>query len=133
MVFNFTKTIYGYECDVYGHLNNANYLQIYEAARAEALNDMGMSIKKLKELNISLYVIKVEIEYKKGVELGENLTVKTSVVQHNRLSGLWRQEMYNSSGELCSFANVTGVYVSNGKPVRISKELCSFFDKFVVK
>ena len=131
MIFNFSKKVYGYECDVYGHLNNANYLQVLEAARAEALTEMDMPIAKLKELGIMLFVVKIEIEYKKGVELEDKVCVKSKVLKHNRLTALWFQEIYNSKNELCSSALVTGAYVSNGKPTRISRDLCAYFDKFV--
>ena len=131
MIFDFTKKIYGYECDVYGHLNNAVYLQLYEAARAEALISMEMPVARLKEQGIMLFLIKVEIEYKKGVELEDTVTIKTMITKNDRLKALWYQEIYNSKGELCSFANITGVYVSDGKPTRIDKELCSYFDGFV--
>ena len=131
MIFEFTKKIYGYDCDVYGHLNNACYLQIYEAARAEALNSMGMPIAKLREMNIMLFLIRVEIDYKKGVELEDTITVKSRVVEHNKLKSIWKQEIYDSHNQLCSTAVVTGVYVSEGKPVRIGNELFEYFDKFV--
>ncbi|MCL1827705.1 MAG: acyl-CoA thioesterase [Candidatus Cloacimonetes bacterium] len=133
MIFEYKKKVYGYECDVYGHLNNAIYLQIYEAARAEALSSMSMPVAKLLEQNVMLYLVKVEIIYKKGVGLEDTVTVKSHVSQNDRLKAIWQQEMHNSSGELCSTATITGVYVSNGKPYRISPELCVFFDKFVEK
>ncbi|MCK9330147.1 MAG: thioesterase family protein [Candidatus Cloacimonetes bacterium] len=131
MIFKFIKKIYGFECDIYGHLNNANYLQIYESARAEALSEMDMSISRLRELNISLYVIRVEIDYKKGIELEDTIMVLTKITENTRLSAFWYQEIYNSKGELCSKVLVKGVYVKDGKPYRIDKELCAYFDKFV--
>ncbi len=131
MIFNFNKKIYGFECDVYGHLNNANYLHIYESARAEALQEMDMSILKLKELGISLFVVRIEIDYKIGVELEDKIKVQTMIIENSRLSALWYQEIYNSKNELCNKALVKGVYVSKGKPFRINKELCASFDKFI--
>ena len=131
MIFKYKKKIYGFECDVYGHLNNAIYLQLYEAARAEALIEMEMPVAKLRELGIMLFLIKVEIEYKKGVELEDTVTVKSKIKSNDRLKAVWYQEIYSSRGDLCSIAVITGVYVSGGKPIRISRELCAFFDKFV--
>ncbi len=131
MVFKFKKKIYGFECDVYGHLNNANYLQIYESARAEALEEAGMPIRKLKETGYLIFLIKVEIEYKKGIQLEDIITVHSSVIENNRLGSLWVQKIYNSAGELCNIVYVRGVYVKDNKPSRISQELKVFFDKFL--
>ena len=131
MIFEFRKKIYGYDCDIYGHLNNATYLQAYEAARSEALNEMGMPISKLLEKGYMLFLIKVEILYKKAVKLEDIIKINTEIIEHNRMKSVWKQDLYNSDDELCSSACVTGVYVSNGKPTRIDKNLYEFFDKFV--
>jgi len=133
MVFEFTKKIYGYECDVYGHLNNANYLAVYEAARVEALLEMGMPIKKLLEKGYMLYLVKVELDYKKSIELEEIIKIKSRVIEHNRIKAVWDQRIYDSKGNLCNIGIITGVYVSNGKTTRIDGELCTFFDSFVDK
>ena len=125
--FNYKKKIYGYECDIYGHLNNAIYLQIYEAARAEALLEMNMPIAKLKEMNIAVFVIKAEIHYKKGIMLEETVTVKSRMSSLDRLNSIWEQEIFNSNGELCSNVTIHAVFVSNNKPTRISKELEEYF------
>ena len=125
--FNFHKKIYGYECDVYGHLNNAIYLQIYEAARAEALFEMNLPIAKLKEMNIAVFVIKAEIHYKKGILLEETVTVKSMMSSLDRLNSIWEQEIYNSNDELCSNVTIHAVFVSDNKPTRISKKLEEYF------
>ena len=129
MIFNFKKKIYGYECDVYGHLNNAVYLQIYEAARAEALIAMDMPIAKLKEQNIAIFVVKAVIEYKKGILLEDTITVKSSCSKIDRLYSIWNQEIYNSNNELCSTVEITAVFTKDYKPYRISKELLEQMQK----
>ena len=132
MVFEFNKKIYGFECDVYGHLNNANYLQVYEAARAEALVGMDLPIAKLLELGYMIFLIKIEIEYKKAVQLEDTVKVFTSIVEHNRMKAIWKQEIFDSKGNLCNTAIVTGVYTTDGKPTRIDKNTCEHFDRFVM-
>jgi len=69
MVFTYTKKIYGYECDIYGHMNNAIYLQLLESARSEALIDMDMPLSRLKEMGIQFFVYRVEMDYLKSLDL----------------------------------------------------------------
>ncbi|HNT51928.1 MAG TPA: acyl-CoA thioesterase, partial [Candidatus Syntrophosphaera sp.] len=69
MIFEFRKRVYGYECDVYGHLNNANYLQILECARAEAMQQMGMSVSRLRQLELQVFVRSFELNYLRAIEL----------------------------------------------------------------
>ena len=68
MIFEFQKRLNGYECDVYGHLNNANYLQLLEAARVEAMIKMGMSIKRMRELNLQILIRNFNLDYKRAVQ-----------------------------------------------------------------
>jgi len=130
MIFIYKKKIYGYECDVYGHLNNAIYLQICEAARCEALVEMGMPLSVLKDTGLMMFVVKAEIEYLRGIGLDELICVKSWIVSHNRLEANWCQEIYNGDDVLCSRVLFKLVYVKDGKPSRISTELFEFFEGY---
>jgi len=133
MIFTMTKKVYGFECDIYGHLNNANYLQVFEAARSDALTDMEVPIHKFSEMNIQLFVARVEIEYKKGVQLEDIITVKSCMTEANRLGSFWKQEIFDSKGNLCAKALLRAVHTRDAKPFRIEQELANYFIKFVEK
>lgn len=119
----YTRKIYGYECDIYGHLNNANYLHIYEEARAELLQELGMSISDFNEKNISIYLTRIEVQFVKGVTLEKTVKVHSDISKTTRLRSIWEQEMYNANNELCNKATVEGVFVSDGKPIRLPRSL----------
>ncbi len=129
-MFVYKRKIYGYLCDIYGHLNNSSYLQIYEEARSEALTEMSLPISKLIELDFQIYLTRVELIYKKGVPNDETITVKSQIHKMNRLRATWLQEIFDENGELCNRALVDGVYVKSGKPARIDKDLYQIFQKF---
>jgi len=131
MIFEFKKKIYGYECDIYGHMNNANYLMMLEAARSDALVEMEMPIAKLMELNIQLFVLRYELDYIKALELEDIITVKSWFYDVNRLKGFWRQEVYNSAGELCFVAKFTVVHASEGKAKRLPVDLYDHFHAYL--
>jgi YbgC/YbaW family acyl-CoA thioester hydrolase len=126
----YKRRIFGYECDIYGHLNNANYLHLYEEARADALEQMRIPIRKFKEMGINVYLTRIELDFIKAVNLEEKVVIKTSIVEMNRLRTIWQQKIYNEKNELCNSATVIGVFVKEGKPTRISKELYLHFRKF---
>jgi thioesterase III len=131
MIFEYQKKIYGYECDIYGHMNNANYLMMLEAARSEALVQMDMPIAKLLQMKIQLLVLHYELDYIKALGLEETVTVKSWFYDVNRLKGFWRQEVYNAAGELCFTAGFTVVHASEGKAKRLPPELFEHFRQFV--
>ena len=127
----YNRKIFGYECDIYGHLNNANYLHLYEEARADALEDMDMSIGKLNEEGIRIYISEINLTFKIGLPVGERVVVDTRMVKANRAISVWKQEIFNAAGELCNIAIVKGVFIREGKPFRISKELFEEYKKYI--
>ena len=126
----YKRKIFGFECDIYGHLNNAKYLQIYEEARADALEQMEMPIRKLRELGISIYLTRIIMDFKKGIQLEEIIKIESSVIELNKISSLWKHEIFNSENQLCNTAIVKGVFVKDGKPSRLSKEIYEHFLKY---
>lgn len=133
MIFEFTKKIYGYECDIYGHMNNANYLMMLEAARSDALVEMGMPITQLMKMNIQLFVLRYELDYLKALELEDTVKVKSWFYEINRLKGFWIQEVYDSVGDLCFVARFTVVHASEGKAKRLSPEIFEQLQKYLEK
>jgi len=127
MVFAFTKRIYGYECDIYGHLNNANYLQLLESARSEALFDMNLAQSDLQQKGVQLFVHYVEMSFIKAIDHDERITVTSCFTEMNRIKGKWNQEIYNAAGEKCFAANITIVFASEGKAKRLPTEVYELF------
>ena len=127
----YNRKIFGYECDIYCHLNNANYLHLYEEARADALEDMDMSIGKLNEEGIRIYISEINLTFKIGLPVGERVVLDTRMVKANRAISVWKQEIFNAAGELCNIAIVKGVFIREGKPFRISKELFEEYKKYI--
>jgi len=124
----YNRKIFGYECDVYGHLNNANYLHLYEEARADALEQMKIPVRDLAALGHHIYITNIELTFKKGLPLESSVTIISNIEKANRLTSTWIQEIYNEAGELCNYAIVKGAFVKDGKPVRISKDLFKHFE-----
>ncbi|MBM4399062.1 MAG: acyl-CoA thioesterase [Candidatus Cloacimonetes bacterium] len=130
MQFIFRKRIYGYECDIYGHLNNANYLLLLEAARSEALQEMDMPIQKLLDMHWHIYVLRFELDYIKAIQLEDIIEVRSRIISMTKVKGNWIQEIFNSKGELCFQARLTAVFAHNGKPARLTPEIYDLFARY---
>jgi len=127
----YKRKIFGYECDIYGHLNNANYLHLYEEARAEAMEQIQIPVRKFKEMGISIYLTHIELDFIKAIKLEEVVRIETSIAELSRVKSVWKQEIYNKQNRLCNSASITGVFVKNGQPTRISKELYKHISQFI--
>lgn len=131
MVFEFRKRIYGFECDIYGHLNNANYLQLLESARSEAMIEMGMSVARMRELELQVFIREFHLDYRLAVEHEDLITLKSWFDEMNRVKGHWVQRIYNSRGELCFEAQMVGVFASGGKAKRLPPEVFELFQGYL--
>ena len=111
-----------YECDSYGHVNNANYLNYLEFARHELLRDIGFDYPKAINAGYGIYIARIEIDYKKPALIDDRLTIKTWPIKKGAVSGTLLQEIYREN-ELLAAAKVTWAFVdSKGIPTRIPAE-----------
>jgi YbgC/YbaW family acyl-CoA thioester hydrolase len=127
MEFRYLRTVWGYECDAYGHLNNANYLHIFEEARAQALIELGIPVSELLRRNVHIYVTGVDLRFRKGVPVEARVEVVSRVMKLNRLTAEWEQEIHDESGALYASATIYAVFARNGKPFRVDEELMALF------
>jgi len=112
-----------YECDMNGHVNNANYLHYLEYARHEYLKAVGFDFKGSLEAGYGLFVTRVEIDYKRPAVLDDALTVESVPVKKGAVSGVMAQAIRRGD-ELLAQAKVSWAFVdATGRPCRIPKEL----------
>lgn len=123
MKYTFCKRIYGFECDIYGHLNNANYLSLLEMARSEAMKEMNIPVSAMLEIGIQFFVYRCELDFLQAINLEDTVTVKSWFFEMNRVKGRWQQEVYNSQGEKCFSAILTIVFAGEGKAKRLPQEV----------
>ena len=91
--------------DTFGHVNNATYLELYEQARWEALNDHGVSVQKITQDQIGPVLLKVELIFKKELLLREKIEIHSELIEKvNHKVMRVRQTMMNKGQEIASIA-----------------------------
>ena len=123
MVSECTLQVRTYECDSYGHVNNANYLNYLEYARYELLRDIGFNYTGAVQAGYGIFISRIEIDYKKPAITDDCLTIKTWPVKKGAVSGTLTQEIFRGA-ELLAKAQVTWAFVDavTGVPVKIPVE-----------
>ena len=108
----------GYHLDVYGHVNNARYLEFLEEGRW-SLFDGKLDLEAWKKIGLSFYVVNININYRASAVLGDVLEVRSEMVRiGNRIAALKQQVILIESGKVCVEADVTFVIADdNGKAV----------------
>jgi len=122
MIHTTNLRVRSYECDSYGHVNNANYLHYLEVARGEFLDAVGLNFAALTAQGYGLYVAKICIEYKSPAFSGDELTVTSESVASKRVSGTMRQVVLRGDQVLAE-ADVGWAFVNReGRPTRMPPE-----------
>ena len=119
MICKCSLTVRTYECDGYGHVNNAHYLHYLEYGRHEFLKDAGFDYAASIAAGYGIYVARIEIDYKKPALYDDELLIKSWPIKKGAVSGILAQEIWRGE-DLLVQAKVTWAFVdSKGAPCRI--------------
>ena len=100
-----------YECDSFGHVNNAVYLNYLEYGRMGVLDKAGFTLAKLKQQGVFIVVRRIEIDYKTPAREGDTLVIRTRLKEYHKMKGTFNQEILISpKGPLVARAKVTWVF-----------------------
>jgi acyl-CoA thioester hydrolase len=120
-IFESRHKVRSYECDSYGHVNNATYLNYLEFARMETLENKNLDLRKLKEIGFLVLIRRVEIDYIFPASMGDVIIIKTYVHNHKRTSGTFAQDIFRETDKkIIANAKVTWVFTNlQGRPIPI--------------
>jgi acyl-CoA thioester hydrolase len=122
MITKCSLTVRTYECDSYGHVNNANYLNYLEFARYEFLRDIDFDYPTMIKAGYGIYIARIEIDYKKPAYADDALEIRSWAIKKGAVSGILAQEIWRGD-DLLIEAKVTWAFVdSKGLPTKIPPE-----------
>lgn len=105
-----TIAVRSYECDSYGHVNNAVYLNYLEVARHEMLAALGMDHATMRAAGFGLVVARIDIRYRRPSLAGDELVVLSRATKRLRVGGVIAQRILRGE-ELIAEADVTWVSI----------------------
>lgn len=132
MSFKTDIKIRGYHMDVFGHMNNARYLELMEETRWQYIDKTNFT-QLLKANNWGFAVVNINIDYKRPAFTGDTITFTVDVKRMGNSSMTVEQKMTLKDTDIVvANAEVTFVVLNltNNKPVRITEELK---DAFLIK
>lgn len=102
-----------YECDLYGHLNNANYIRYMQEAALSASAEVGWDIKRYQSIGHQWLIRETEIEFLQQLTYGETVVVTTWVDDFRRVRSRRIYEFRRSgTDELVARALTDWVYIN---------------------
>lgn len=120
-LFKSELKVRSYECDIYGHVNNSVYLQYFETARVDFLDEIDLNLAKLKTLGFLLPIVRIEVDYFKPLYPGEIIEVTVNWLHRGRSSAVFEQEVIiKETGKVAAKGLVTWVSTDlKGHPIPI--------------
>lgn len=133
LIFKRTFRVRHYECDAYGHVNNANYLRYMQEAAMDASAAVGWDERRYLAIGHVWLIRETEIEYLIPLKYGDSVEVSTWVGDFRRVRSRRFYELRRASdGELCARASTDWVYVNRatGQPAPVPAEMIAAFAPF---
>jgi acyl-CoA thioester hydrolase len=97
--------------DLFGHVNNAVYLEIFEEARWDIVEAGGYGLRKVQETGVGPTILEIELQFKREIRNRERITVRTWLANRAGKVMTLRQVMMNEKGEeACTADFVIGLF-----------------------
>ena len=115
-VFTHHLKVRDYECDVQGHVNNANYQHYFEVTRHEFLEKVGLNFFQLHKQGIDAVVARVDIRYKTPLIGMDEFVCTIKRIERQNVKYIFHQEIIRESDKaICAKAKIEVVNLVNGK------------------
>jgi acyl-CoA thioester hydrolase len=105
-----------YECDSYGHVNNAVYLNYLEYARHQYLKEIGLSITELRAAGYGILVAQILIRFKRPAVADDELTIHTRPLKKSRVCGVLAQRILHGVEEIADAEVKWACVDAQGRP-----------------
>jgi len=119
-----------YECDAYGHLNNANYLRYMQESAYDASAAAGYDLDRYSQMGRQWLIRETEIEYLLPLYYNDRVAVKTWVADFRRATSRRIYEFHNTAdGTLAARGSTNWAFLDakTYRPVTIPAEMISAF------
>lgn len=130
MIHTSTFTVRHYECDAYGHVNNANYLRYMEHAAIEASAAVGYDEARYNALGTFWLIYETDIDYLLPLRAGDVVEIKTWVADFRRVRSQRYYEFRRQGDDALAARAVTDwVYLDREmlRPVTVPPEMIAAF------
>lgn len=119
-----------YECDAYGHVNNANYVRYMQEAAFDASAAVGYPYERYNEIRRLWLIRETDVEYLSPLRYGDRVTVRTWVHDFRRSRSRRMYELRRAgSDEMVARGCTDWVFIDSesGRPTRIPAEMVKAF------
>lgn len=102
--FHYELQILEHHLDTFGHVNNAQYLSLYEEARWDFITKNNLGLKEILATKIGPVLLDLQMTFKAELKLREKITIvsKARTEMRNKYVMVLDQKMIKESGKIAS-------------------------------
>lgn len=89
----YDTTIQEHDLDSFGHLNNAVYLRLFEAARWEILTQNGMGFKEIQKTQKGPVILEVNLRFNRELKARQKVSIQSQILSYTRKVAELEQKM----------------------------------------
>jgi acyl-CoA thioester hydrolase len=113
-VFEYPVLIRETHLDLFGHVNNAVYLELFEEARWDIVSPRGFSVETIQATGHGPVVLEIKIKFIRELRVREKIVIRTWCASYTGKVGTLIQVMMNERGEeACRAEFVYGLFDLN--------------------
>ena len=106
-IHEYPMTILEHHLDTFGHVNNAMYLQFFEAARWQWITDGGYGLDTVRKTQQGPTVLECTVKFQRELSNRQDVVIRTRLDDYTGKIGRVHQEIIRSDGEVCCQAQFT--------------------------
>jgi len=93
--------------DGFGHVNNAQYLVLFEEARWEMITSRGYGLNAVKEHQVGTVVLECQVRFKRELELRDEIVIRTQVAEMSKKTLILKHFIIKTDGSVAAEASFT--------------------------
>lgn len=97
-VHEYPLTILERHLDVFGHVNNAAYLELFEEARWDLITRGGFGLKEIRERQIGPVVLAADLRFQREAVDRDRVAIRTRCLEYRGKVGRLEQVMVRADG-----------------------------------
>ena len=125
-VYEYEITILEKDLDTFGHVNNANYLVMYEEARWDFITKNNLGVKEILEKQIGPVLLDLNLVFKSELKNREKVKIisQARTEMRNKYVIVLDQKMVKEDGKIASMITISvGLFdLKNRKLIAPTKE-----------
>ena len=107
MTFEYRVQVKEFHLDTFGHVNNAQYLTLYEEARWDFITTNGFGLDRIKSEKAGPVLLETTVKFKRELVNREWITIQSSPGEVNGKLMVINQVMIKGDGKIASEASFT--------------------------